>query len=327
MRAPRKGIFCEITRTERARADRRRDREDEWRWLRPARRSRGRARMSTPRRSLGCVRLKYSASVSKNCIEAVQSRPGRLVTSVDMASYDAWIKQIAPTRTRRTRRSITTRRAPSSPFCSMRKSARPRVERRRSTTRCRRRFSDWRRERVHPAAVLPSDGGGGGRRSDGLFRRRPSPPKSWTIPRRSTTTACGSGRSTRAIRVRSWARRPETGGAASSSAGSGATRRRLTRAQRRRRDPGDRWRAGPRGRSRCAARAVSARRSRAVDGGPPGQVDIDRRHARRRSWPALAAGTAAGCDGGAESQRREVARAIGDCPCLQMSPVTSLDIW
>ena len=29
-------------------------------------------------------------------IEAVQTTPGRLVTSVDMASYDTWIKQYRP---------------------------------------------------------------------------------------------------------------------------------------------------------------------------------------------------------------------------------------
>ena len=29
-------------------------------------------------------------------IEAVQTRPGRLVTSADMASYDTWIKQYRP---------------------------------------------------------------------------------------------------------------------------------------------------------------------------------------------------------------------------------------
>ena len=159
-------------------------------------------------------------------IEAVQTTPGRLVTSVDMASFDTWIKQYRPDEN-----------TPNTTINYYPKGRRHRVPARRAHSRATtgaKSLDDAMRlayERysgakgytldqfyqtmsetagVEPAALVRHDRG--------------IAPRSWTTTKRSTGSGSASARSTRATSAPGWARRRATTPAGWWSRRSAATR-------------------------------------------------------------------------------------------------------
>ena len=164
-------------------------------------------------------------------IEAVQTTPGRLVTSVAMSSFDTWIKQYRPDENTP---NTTVNYYPKGAVIAFLLDARIR-----DATGGAKSLDDAMRlayaallgpEGLHARSVLPGDERTAGTDLRPGLHARSRAPRNWTTRKRSTGSAFASARSTRAAAARGWASRRATTAAAWSSRRCAVTRPRSRRA-------------------------------------------------------------------------------------------------